>query len=278
MHKYNFCIGLREDFGLPIEKQLEKLKAYGFDAFFTECSENVPKYKELADKLGLVYQSVHAPSVNAAKLWQSGDEAKAAKKELLECISLCVQNEIPTLVIHAYEGFDGMFIPTMQGFENFNEIVDDAAAFDVNIAVENTAGYPYLEALLEGYAYCDRVGFCWNSGHELCYNKGADLLSRFGSRLTCITLNDNFGMRGETLSAADDMHLLPFDGITDWERVAARLSKCSYDGFLTLDIRKVGVSMKDGITKYEDMTFEKFLDYAFGCAYKLRTLIKRQQP
>ena len=35
--------------------------------------------------------------------------------------------------------------------------------------------------------------------------------------------------------------------------------------------------MKDGITKYEDMTFEKFLDYAFGCAYKLRTLIKRQQ-
>ena len=273
MAKYNFCLGLTEDFGLPIEEQIEKLKPYGFDAFFTHYSKDVEKYREAAEKYGVTYQSLHAPTANADKMWQSGDVAKAAQKELLDCISVCVQNEIPTLVIHPFTPNGRPYTPTSQGIENFMPIIEDAAAFDVTIAFENVQGFPYLEALMGAFSYCDIAKFCWNSGHEQCFNQYFDMLSLYGDRLACINLNDNNGIVGSKISRKDDLHLIPFDGIVDWSSVAQRVKNCSYDGFLTFEINKKGVSSENGIVTYEDMPFSKFLDSIFLRACRLRSLI-----
>lgn len=63
------------------------------------------------------------------------------------------------------------------------------------------------------------VGFCWDSGHELCYNHGRDMLAQYGDRLLGTRLNDNLGVRddGGQITFLDDLHLLPFEGIADWQ-------------------------------------------------------------
>ena len=76
----------------------------------------------------------------------------------------------------------------------------------------------------------DTVGFCWDSGHELCYNRSEDLLARFGDRLIMTHLNDNLGISrfDGKIFWTDDLHLLPYDGIADWDYNVMRLKKSAY--------------------------------------------------
>lgn len=78
---------------------------------------------------------------------------------------------------------------------------------------------------MEHYADNGSVGFCWDSGHEMCYNHSHDLLELYGNRLLLTHLNDNLGISrydGKTFWT-DDLHLLPFDGIADWDYNTERL-------------------------------------------------------
>ena len=48
------------------------------------------------------------------------------------------------------------------------------------------------------------------------------MLALYGEKLICTHLNDNLGIKdfeGKT-TWHDDLHLLPFDGIADWNKIA----------------------------------------------------------
>jgi 2-dehydro-3-deoxygluconokinase len=103
--------------------------------------------------------------------------------------------------------------------------VAHADRLGISIAFENLEGPEFLAALLRRYGDCGHVGYCWDSGHELCYAPGWDFLSHYGDRLLMTHLNDNLGIsdpQGE-INWLDDLHLLPYDGMIDWEYIFGTL-------------------------------------------------------
>lgn len=222
----------------------EKLRAIaegGFDGFFAsrcaKVSASVAEARQGAEEYGLLLQSVHAPFVGVASLWDDGEAGEAALTELLACVEDCAAAEVELMICHAFIGFD-RHCPTALGIERFGRLLRRAEMLGVSVALENTEGEEYLAALLDAFSGMRHVGFCWDSGHELCYNR-KDMLRLYGDRLLGTHLNDNLGVRASdgVITPRDDLHLLPFDGIGDWQGFARRLSALPFDGPLTFELK-----------------------------------------
>ena len=248
---------------------MEIVAKAGFDAIRPEWKRGVD-LKEITDRarsLGLEIQSLHAPFVKSADMW-SKDEAKSeqAKEELLLALRDCAALNIPVMVCHVWIGFDYTDTPTEEGFKNYGELVRAAEELNVKIAFENTEGEEFLFALMEHFKGNETVGFCWDSGHEMCYNHSQDLLSKFGDVLLLTHLNDNLGIKrfdGVTFWT-DDLHLLPYDGIADWSYNTERLRKSR-----PLEILNFELCLKSKPGRHENDIYTNMpLEIYFAEAYK----------
>ena len=242
MRDKKLCLNTSPQHGLPVEEQIRRIGEAGFDGFFTAWEPGAPveRWARQAEALGLEYQSIHAPCAHVAEIWREGPAGDAAVDELRSCLADCARWNVPIMISHAYIGFDGEpCAPTDLGVERFGRLVRDAEACGVRIAFENTEGEPYLAKLLESFADSPAVGYCWDSGHEMCYSHSRNLLALYGGKLICTHLNDSLGVRDHAgrISPLDDLHLLPFDGIADWKKLAGRLSACGYQGPLTFELK-----------------------------------------
>lgn len=196
---------------------------------------NVESINEKAKELGLIFQSLHAPWEKTADMWNE-DEIKAAEavQELKKCVDVCEKYRIPILVVHAFVGFED-HNPTELGLERFHQVIEYAQQKIIKIAFENTEGEEYLNALLEHFKENSFVGFCWDTGHEMCYNQSRDMMALYGDKLIGTHLNDNLGIKDFTgkITWLDDLHLLPFDGIADWDSIVQRLCRYQFEGPLS---------------------------------------------
>lgn len=98
-----------------------------------------------------------------------------------------------------------------------------------------------------------RLGFCFDSGHENFNHPQADCLSRYGDKLFAVHLDDNWG--------DDDTHLLPYDGTIDWTVLKEKLKNCRSIPYLTLE-----VDFNRGHHKsllYKDLSPAAFLSSAY---------------
>ena len=262
------CLGVSPSFERTTEEQIVLFQAAGFDAFFTAWDQNLQAYRKTADRLGMIYQSVHAPFRNAANMWKKPSEAADSIQELLHCVKDCADIHVPIVVVHPYIGFDGA-LPTAYGTENFRKIVDAAREQNVRIAFENVEGEAHLQLLMQAFSEYDNVGFCWDAGHELCYNKGKDMLRLYGDRLIATHLNDNLGVSDAAGSIywTDDLHLLPFDGIRNWAAAANRLNEVGYNGILTFELTRQSKPNRHDNDKYARMPIEEYIAecYARAC-------------
>ncbi|MBO4423248.1 MAG: sugar phosphate isomerase/epimerase [Clostridia bacterium] len=270
---YELCINTGLGFGGGPEGTVPLIKEAGFDGFFTSYHPGKTKQiAELADRYGLMYQSVHAPFNETDALWEPGDKGEYVKEKLIECVNECKDAGVPLIVFHAIIGMD-RHDPTETGLQRFCRVVKRAEKIGINIAFENTEGVEYLNAVMDRFR-SSYVGFCWDTGHELCYNYGADMTEKYGDRLTCTHLNDNFGMTDrENMTWLDDAHMMPFDGVTDWQSVADRLKKHGYKGALTFELTcksKPGRSTHDIYSSYDEL---EFLKLAHEKAVKFREML-----
>ena len=232
------CLGLVKGLDMVPVQQLLHMKAAGFDGFFAlwEASGQLDSLAQEADRLGLLFQSVHAPFRKTSALWEPGNAGDLALEQLLSCLSDCRRLRIPIMVSHVFMGFE-LRTPNELGLSRFRTLFDAANAAGVKIALENVESIPHLQALLNEYPD-PHIGLCWDSGHAHCYNRSHDLLRLYGHRLMATHLNDNFGVRTPdgTISKYDDLHLLPFDGTVDWDHTARQLDACGYTGPLTFEL------------------------------------------
>ena len=131
------------------------------------------------------------------------------------------------------------------------------------------------EGLVHNY---DNVGFCWDSGHEQCYNRGKDMLGLYGSKLIATHLNDNLGISDNEgrIFWTDDLHLLPFDGINDWKDIAIRLNRCGYNGILTFELLNQSKPNRHDNDKYKKMSVEEYISECYARACRVATLMLRQ--
>ena len=277
MWKQKLCISTANFFGLSIEEQIRMFANAGFDAFFTgwKYGDPVAEWKKIGEECGLFYQSLHAPFDKAEIMWTEGEKADAAVEELCACLQACADNGIGIMVAHAFKGFKD-HSPNEHGIRNYGKVADEAARLGVTLALENTEGEEYLAALMDAFKDRPEVKFCWDTGHEQCYNHGKDMTALYGDRLAATHLNDNLGISrfdGETYWT-DDLHLLPFDGITDWQSVASRLDACGFDDFLTFELTVVSKPKRHENDCYAAMPPEQYFAEAYKRACRIAAMRK----
>ena len=266
-----------QSYGKTVPEAVQLLKSIGFDAISPEwmpAGDHIA-YLEAAKQAGMVVQSIHAPYEKAKDMWGS-DEAKgeAAINELLSCLQDCASYGVPVMVAHAFIGFKD-HTPTAQGLERFGTVVKEARRLGIKIALENTEGEEYLFALMEHFAGDETVGFCWDSGHEMCYNHSQDLLEKYGDRLLITHLNDNLGIRDfeGRITWLDDLHLLPFDGILDWDRAAERLRQADCPAILNFELNLRSKPGRHENDPYGQMTAEEYLTECYKRACRVAAKI-----
>ena len=274
MWKQKVGISVGNEYVIPSKDVIALVGKIGFEAVSLARSKgaDIGELAATARACGLTVQSLHAPITNAAAMWSHDDTVGLpARQELLTVLDECKQYQIPIMVAHVWIGFNYTFDATQLNFANYDAVVAYAKECGVKIAFENTEGEEYLFALMERYKGNDTVGFCWDSGHEMCYNRSRALLSEFGDRLLVTHLNDNLGIRdfGGKMTSRDDLHLLPYDGVADWDHNIALLKQSQPVDVLNFE---VGINSKRERHEndfYAQMPLENYFTEAYNRACKI---------
>lgn len=256
---------------------IKVLKQIGFDAVSPQWhSKNLKNAVLAAKESGMELQSLHAPFDDLDKIWSEDKTiSEPVVLKLISTLEDCKRYEIPVMVSHVWIGFDNIGEPTKAGFENFGRIIKKASEFGVKIAFENTEGDNYLYALMERFKDSVSVGFCWDSGHEMCYNYSRDLLADFGDKLLVTHLNDNLGISrfDGKIFWTDDLHLLPFDGIADWDYNAMRLKKSNRLDILNFELNLRSKPNRRENDLYQKMTTEEYYTECYKRACRVASKI-----
>lgn len=272
------CVNVGMDSDIPWLDQLPMIKNAGFDGVFLDWERDIDLHPliEKARELGLYVQSLYAPFYGMDDIFHD-DEGTLADKmisDLSGSIDSCAEFGIDLVIFHAVIGMDN-HSPNELGLERLKKVIDRAGEKGVRIAFENTEGEEYLKAILDRYGECGHIGFCFDSGHAMCYNAGSDILGKFGKYLFSTHLNDNMGQTGEEITFCDDSHLLPFDGIADWEAIAKKLRELKFEGPFTFELVCKNRPNRHVSDRYEQMKFEDYLAEAYERAVKFRELYKQ---
>ena len=257
-------------FNIPLKEQMLSVKKVGFDGVFfdwndtEEFSENV----NFAREIGLEIASIHAPFDGIADMWL--EEKPPIFHKLIRCIDSCGELDIETIVCHVYIGFDTVAKVTDKGLKNFSLLIDEAEKHGINLAFENTEGVECLYGIKEHLSYRKNCGFCIDTGHELCYNAGYDLLKDFGDKLFFLHINDNMGVTGDRVFWTDDAHIIPFkQGKVNWERLCNNLKRLKWDKWISLELC---MQNKPGKHTHDDLigvTPDEFFKMAFNAAKRI---------
>lgn len=282
MFKQKLCLALSNGYGIPYEEQIRLFKSTGFEGCAIDLSDrNADAYEiaAVAKEENMTVSYLHAPFNKSDDMWMDGEIGDIALAELLDHVEICSKLEIQDMVAHTFIGFDSDNIPTSIGIERYGALAVRANELGVRLALENTEGEEYLSALMKELSEIPSVSFCWDTGHELCYNYGKDLLALYGDRLSVTHINDNLGIRdfdGE-ITYIDDLHLLPFDGITDWSCAAERLVKCGFNGPLSFELSINSKPGRHENDKYASVPIEGFVAEAYIRACRFANLVIRER-
>lgn len=246
---------------LPIEERLQMIRQAGFGAvsLWWGGTDEAEKHRqpELARRLGLEIDNVHAPYGNTNALWEDGLEGEAYLQTLCSCLSDCSRHGIPTAVVHITR-LSTRPAFTQTGMDRVKRLVEHAERVQVNLAIENLNSIPHLDRI---YAEIPsgRLGFCYDSGHENFNHPDADCLSRYGDRLFAVHLHDNCGDA--------DAHLLPYDGDIDWSSIKEKLKKARTIPYLTLEVDFKREHPQS--RRYQSLSAEAFLALAYARLQRL---------
>ena len=273
MWRQKISISLGNRYKKPTTELIPIVKAAGFDGISPEWEKesDLAAIVDAAKAEGLALVSLHAPYGGSADVWQEGEEGERALSELLLSLQDAHTYGFPILVCHVWIGFGEEPTPTKKGLARLSLLVARAAELGVRIAFENTEGDAHLAAVLDHFKENESVGYCWDSGHEMCYNRSRDLLALYGDRLIVTHLNDNLGISrfDGDIFWTDDLHLLPYDGIADWENNIARLKKSRPLSFLNFELSLTSKPNRHENDAYAAMPYEQYFALASARACRI---------
>lgn len=266
MKSYTLGINIPDKFkGDEVTEQIKCIARVGFDGFFTLWEHDfIEKWANAASKSGVCYQSIHAPFLEAGLLWQEGDEGDRVMHELLACLQDCARYDISIMVAHAFIDFVDR-PPTQIGYDRHARVLELADRLGVKVAFENLVRAGDLAALMQKFGDLPCCGFCYDAGHESCFNVGSDMLALYGSKLCHTHLNDNFGVIDPTLPPDQmpnhDLHLVMGDGSVDFADVMRRIDATPYEGLLCCEMKLRNVAGRHDHDRYIQMPVEEFYAY-----------------
>jgi len=268
MEKLGFS--LQSSYTLPMPQVIDLLADTGFCAVSPvwQRDGNLTEIVRQAMKRNLTVQTLHGP-MRVAAMWSRDPEiARPILQNLLQSAADCAAADIPVLVVHSWNGLNYTFRKEDLCFDHFDALVSYAERAGIRIAFENLEGAEFLTALMDRYAHCQTVGYCWDSGHELCFTPGQDLLSPYGDKLLMTHLNDNLGVTDPMgkLQGTDDLHLLPYHGITDWDDTVRRLKAAKKQEILNFELKIRPKGDRCKLDLYSKMSLQQYLQEAYQSA------------
>ena len=161
--------------------------------------------------------------------------------------------------------------PNEFGLNEFKRLVDFAKSKNVKIALENVdnSGFLHFKFLLDDIK-SDNLGFCYDVGHHNLYNKDIDLLKLFGDRLLAVHLHDNLGDYKFGDDYTRDLHLLPFYGNANFDKIVKQLKSVNYNSTIMIETHKNPIAE---LKLYKDITNAEFLERAKSIAEKLKNMM-----
>ena len=258
--------------GVDTVEQIKIFSDVGFQAFFTGwLPDRTEEIANAAARLGIFQQSIHSPFSGEYKvryLWEGGEEGDFVTNALIDCVNDCARFDIPVMVIHPFIGFKD-HNPTEVGLDNYARVIEVANKQGVKLGFENVEGEEYLRAVMERFSDSDAVGFCFDSGHQLCYNANTDMLSLYGDKLIHTHLNDNLGVSGESITWHDDLHLPVGEGKNDWKSVMQKIRATGYNDVLMCELSLTNKPNHNELDRFISMPIEEFYSFSLNALKKV---------
>ena len=262
--RYGIALGM--GFDESIEEQIGIAAQAGYESIASNWMDgaDVATWGRIARDNGLEYNYLHAPFTEMHTLWEAGEAGDSYTDMLIRGLDACVAAGTSNYVCHVIIGMD-RHSPSEIALPRLLRLLDEAAARNIQIAFENTEGLEYLEMVMKAFAGHPSCRFCWDTGHELCYNHGRDVMALFGDRLTVTHLNDNFGMTDpKVMTWLDDSHLMAGDGIADWTGIVRRLNAHNFKGIYNLELTRTSRPKRNTHAKYANMSCLEFMQVALA--------------
>jgi sugar phosphate isomerase/epimerase len=235
----------------------------GFECYFTRHYDlaTVSEIKRAGDKLGLPCEFIHGPFFGINSMWIDDEGYHIIMDGMIEAIDTAAELGIPTVIAHTLSGWSAPEITDI-GLERFDRLIEHAANKGVNIAFENLRKFGQLAYFCDRYEKNPAVGFCYDVGHENCYTKTVCWMDVFRDRTIAIHIHDNLG-KSAPFAEHDDLHLLPFDGNTNFKRMIDKLDEYGCDKTLMLEVFS---------SRYPQMSAEEFIAAAYERATRISKL------
>lgn len=177
-------------------------------------------------QLGLNIIFCHLGYKNINEIWLDGENGEKVTEEYIKDLDLMKEKQINLVVMHLSSGRKSAMYNEI-GLERIRKIVVHAKKLGIKIAFENTRKKGYLEYIFENIKE-DNIGVCFDAGHYHVHFDDEFDFEFFKDKFFAVHLHDN--------DQTDDLHLLPFDGTINWDKVLANLKQTNYKGPLTLEL------------------------------------------
>lgn len=257
---------------MPWQEQVDLIAEAGFDCTFFDWDENgeTAAKADYVRSKGLFVDSLHAPFGRINSFWQDTAEGQAYYEQMLRVVDDCAEAQIPKLVMHTTVGNNPPETCAL-GFVRYRKMCAHATEKRVHICFENLEPFVHLHEILR--AVDDPFhGFCWDCGHNLCYTPHVDMMALYGNRLMCLHLHDNYGVtQPGNIDYRDDLHMLPFDGVLDWNWAAEKIAQSGYAGPLTFEYSSRTAA------RHADRPFADFLQTAMKRAVRFRSMVENMK-
>jgi len=102
------------------------------------------------------------------------------------------------------------------GEKRLKKILDFCKKQNVFLAVENINNQVIFEEIFKRINH-DYLKFCYDSGHNHCFDNDFDYLTKYGDKLVALHLHDGMEKKHE--------HTLNRFGTIDWDNIAFKLAK-----------------------------------------------------
>ena len=193
----------------------------------------------LKEEHGLSYEQGHA---NVYDFLNPKADHEFHQTIMERCVLASEKMGIPWLVVHPSTAFsaDAVYAASRSGnTEYFKRLCEFAAKHGVGIAVENMWDLhiapkryyaDHAEELCEltDAVGAENIGICWDLEHaSIMRQDQKKSLKIIGNRLKVTHVSDQTGV--------DNIHVMPFQGKTDWKAAMEGLAEIGYEGNLNFE-------------------------------------------
>ncbi len=273
---FEIGINSNNECGNNIQEICANIKKAGFNNIMIAFKDGGEEAAIIeAKKHGLKIPYVHLNNKFANDLWTKGESNQSYVEDVIRQIELCGKYDIKIAVFHGTEGRTSnmAFPPLPQAIDSMERILKAAQENNVKIALENldAPNFDHFTFLIDNIK-SDWLGFCYDVGHHHLFNPDFDILENYGDRILALHLHDNLMDWQYGYDHTRDLHLLPFDGKIDYEKLCQNIAKTGYDNVIMLELHKIACGEP---RMYLNMPNEEFLSNASKRAKKIVEMIEK---